>query len=420
MLNLKKLAAWIALCTAIAVSAGCGDSTDNSSKPPVTDKPRPKKDVRVERALNKAAEFLVRRQDQDGAWRSEVYGQFKDGPSLTPLICEALHDLPAASDAVKASRKRAVDYLAAMAQADGSVAPGPGGWPHPVYTAALTVMVLSREEHSSLNKARDAWLAFLKNHQFTEELGWAPTDAFYGGWGYSDVPPRKPPAGQELYPLAEPNISATVYALEALRAAGVPPDDPAFKRALAFVVRCQNFSEKKTAKGNSPAEDGGFFFVQSDADRNKAGALATSSAPPTGARQFASYGTTTADGLRCLLACGLQREDSRVTAARQWLVQRFSADKQPGDFPEERHEARDALYYYYCNSVSRALAACGLNDVGPAEKPIRWGEALANELLRKQDPQGSWTNPAGEIRENDPLLATAFAISALARCGESK
>src|SRR5207249_4135057 len=141
-------------------------------------------------------------------------------------------------DRAAAARAKAAGYLAAMAHDEGKIDPGPSGWTYPVYTSAMTVVVLSRKEFSQHAKARDAWLKFLRQHQFSIALSWKPEDAFFGGWGYTDEPPAKPPAGQMLAKLFEPNISATVFALEALRAGGASDNDPAVQNGLAFVRRC--------------------------------------------------------------------------------------------------------------------------------------------------------------------------------------
>src|SRR5436305_14933944 len=120
-----------------------------------------------------------------------------------------------------------------------------------------------------------------------------------------------------LAKLFEPNLSATVFALEGLHAAGVSGSDPAVKHALGFVRRCQNFRESAR---DPKLDDGGFFFIQDDSERNKAGlATPTDKAPAKSALRVRSYGPATADGLRCLLAGGLANDDPRVIAARGWL-----------------------------------------------------------------------------------------------------
>jgi hypothetical protein len=47
---------------------------------------------------------------------------------------------------------------------------------------------------------------------------------------------------------------------------------------------------------------------------------------------------------------------------------------------------------------------------------VAWAEALAEELVRRQRPDGSWENPADAVRENDPVACTCMALRALAAC----
>src|SRR5207245_5587747 len=195
------------------------------------------------------------------------------------------------------------------------------------YTAAGALAMLSKEDALRQPKTHAAWVAYLRQRQLTEDLGWQPADKEYGGWGYCPTLPRKPPDGQLTPPLTESNLSATLAALAALRAGGVPADDPAVRKARFFVERCQNF-------GDDPAyDDGGFFFIYDDGVRNKAGVAGKDR---QGRERYLSYGSTTADGLRALLLCGLPAEHPRVAAARRWLETRFSATDHPGQYRPER------------------------------------------------------------------------------------
>lgn len=351
-------------------------------------------------ALDAATRFLCTRQSPDGAWRADTYGVFKAGDALTPLVLHTLRVL-SQDDEVTATVRRGVAYLARFARPDGTIDEGPHGLVYPVYTSALAVQVLDPGD------ARSAWLAYLRERQLTETLGWQPADVEHGGWGYAHGPPRKPAAGQSLEPLALPNLSATVFALEALRAAGCPAEDPAVQRALRFVCRCQNYADEP----EPGFDDGGFFFVLGDPSRNKAGPVGTDRA---GQPRYASYGSTTADGLRALLACGLSLDDARVRAARRWLERNFSASAHAGRFGPGRAAVQAAVYYYYSWSLVRALAACGREVVETEGGPVRWADALADALLRQQRADGSWINDAVEVREDDPVVATALAAGALA------
>jgi squalene-hopene/tetraprenyl-beta-curcumene cyclase len=338
-----------------------------------------------------AVRFLLGAQSPDGAWRSDTYGVFKGGDALTPLVLGTL--LSCGGEEAGAAVRKGVAYLTAMVQDDG-----PHGLSYPVYTAALAVRVLSHPTQAAHRRARDAWLAFLRGRQLTEERGWQPSDREYGGWGFSAGVPIKPRPGEPSSPLTESNLSATVLALEALRAAGCPDDDPAFARALVFVRRCQNYADDPARR--EPFDDGGFFFIYADPVRNKAGVAGRDA---SGRERFASYGSMTADGLRCLLACGLADDDGRVMAARRWLEDHFTAATNPGRFPADRRSVQAATYFYYAWSVTRALSG---RDFG----------RLAEELARRQRPDGSWANEAVEVREDDPIVATALAAGALAGC----
>jgi squalene-hopene/tetraprenyl-beta-curcumene cyclase len=305
--------------------------------------------------------------------------------------------------------EKAAAYLARFLKDDGSIDEGPHGLSYPVYTAATAVMALSKPGMESHRRARDAWLAYLRGRQLVEELGWHTSDREYGGWGFSSALPRKPGPGEPTPPLTESNLSATVFALEALRAAGVR-DDPALKKALVFVERCQNW---RGEHGDPALDDGGFFFIYGDAVRNKAGIAGKDT---DGRVRFASYGSMTADGLRTLIACGLSQSDPRVTSARQWLVAHFRPDSHPGSYAPDREPNREAVYFYYCASAALALRNAGAKEVSGDIRPLAWAELLTDALLGRQRSDGSWSNSAVAVREDDPIVATCLAITALAAC----
>src|SRR5205814_1451830 len=88
---------------------------------------------------------------------------------------------------------------------------------------------------------------FLTNLQWDEEEGKTPTDDFYGGAGYDSK--------------SRPDLSNTQFFLDALQAAGVPPDDPAYKRALIFISRCQNLKgENNDQPWAGTINDGSFVY----------------------------------------------------------------------------------------------------------------------------------------------------------------
>jgi squalene-hopene/tetraprenyl-beta-curcumene cyclase len=389
---MKHLPVWLLLLAAAAPTwSGCGDSSATQGVP------NPSAIERIDRALAAAHRYLLAQQTADGSWRSDQYGPFKDGTALTPLVVQALQATSASPEGDAACR-RGLAYLAAFAQPDGSIREPSYGLSYPVYTAAGAVALLD-------DQPRTAWLAYLRQRQLTEDLGWQPADREYGGWGYCPRLPVKPPDGVAAPPLTESNLSATVAALAAMRAAGVAADNPHVRKALVFVERCQNFGD------DAKFDDGGFFFIYDNPVRNKAGTIGKDR---SGRERFASYGSTTADGWCALLLCGLPADHARVAAARRWLEANFSAATQPGSFSPDREPQRAALYYYYVCSLTQALQAAE-GALAP-ELKRRWAADLADEVCGRQRADGSWVNPAGFLREDDPLLATALAVRALAVC----
>jgi squalene-hopene/tetraprenyl-beta-curcumene cyclase len=372
---------------ALALLPGCGrptigDATDHGSAYP----------ERAAHAKARAADYLVTHQEADGAWRSDTYGTFKDGTALTPLVLNAL--LASAPDR-EGPVSQGADYLAAMARPDGGITSPSYGFDFALYTAALTVSALSHPAVPSHRPARDDWLAYLEQRQLTEDQAWKPADRAYGGWGYARGLPRKPGAGELIPPLTESNLSATTFALDALRAAGVPANDTRLARALVFVRRCQNWNDDP-ARRDPAVDDGGFFFIYDDPVRNKAGSVGS---------RYRSYGSATADGLRCLAYCGVAESDPRREAARAWLLRHFRPAYHPGDYPELREPDRMAVYFYYAASMARAPAG---------SFPATLNRQLNEDVLRRQREDGSWLNPVGAVREDEPIIATSFALLALA------
>jgi len=367
---------------------------------------------RIDRACRAAATALVAAQSADGSWRSPTYGIFRDGLTLTPTVLKAVSFGPDVPGAVAAARRGAA-YLAGRVRADGSIDDGPTGLVYPVYTAAATLMALSRRDVPGADRARAAWLGEIRRRQLAGPLGWTPDDPAYGGWGYAIEPATKADADAPGARPPDADLSSTLFAVGALRVSGAGADDPAIARALRFVDRCQNLAEDGTGRAPAPGgaefDDGGFFFSPTDPVRNKAGAAGTDRA---GRPRFRSYGSATADGIRALLRCGLATGHPRVGSARGWIERHFSAATNPGRFAPIREVERDATYYYYAWSLAhafRALADGSGRDAGRAA-------ALASELLRRQRPDGTWANPSTASKEDDPLVATSFAAGALGLC----
>lgn len=306
-----------------------------------------------------ALQFLLSHQSDDGSWKSKTYGAFRDGRALTPhvLRCLSRFDNPALAPA----KKKAVAWLIARGEHDLFD-------DFPVHT---TSAVLESAAHI------DA-LAPLKPIALKRLLS-LQTET--GAWSYSPIPVA---ASKSLAPMQQPNLSATAIAIDGLRAAGDQLE--IITRTLPFVRSCQNHNT-----GDPAFDNGGFFQMPLDPTRNKAGLAGTDQ---HGNTRFTSYAAATADGLRCLLSAGLPTDSPGITAARHWLDQfKWSPTATPSD-----------LAYYCARSISLTESLTG--DSTQATKSLRqdiYKEALTN---------GSWKNQAPEMRENDPIVATALALEA--------
>ncbi|UCG58798.1 MAG: hypothetical protein JSU70_04650 [Phycisphaerales bacterium] len=369
--------------------------------------------ARIDEALTEAARYMISKQAPDGAWRSETYGCFRDGPALTPYIMSCLYFLAPNVSQARRAHHLGVEYLMSLVDEEGSIRTGPRGLMFPVYTAASASRVVVLQSKSDLNKqAQAAWIKHLLSFQHTASLGWERSDPEYGGWGFSLSPPRKPARGQLRPPFIESNLTATIFGIGALRSARIPSDDPIWSDILVFVKRCQNFSaDPVTSDPNF--DDGGFFFCPGDPLQNKAGVAGTDR---FGTERYHSYGSMSADGLRALLACGVAPSHPRVIAARRWLERSFSPKRHPGNFNSDREILREATYYYYVWSVAHAFTRLGAREIHTGNGAVNWAAALADELLRRRRPDGSWINTFTDAKEDDPLVATPWAAAALANC----
>jgi len=245
-----------------------------------------------------------------------------------------------------------------------------------------------------------AFVADLRRRQLGARLGWRPADPPFGAWGYAIEPAEAPPDGEPPGRPVDADLSSTLFAVSALRLLGAPADDPSLAPALAFIGRCQNFET-----GEPDLDDGGFFLTPTDPARNKAGS------PRPG--RFHSYGGPTADGVRALLRCGLAPDHPRVLAARRWLERNFSTTTVPGTFEAAGEADRDATYFYYAWSVAHAFRALGVRTIPRDGRKLDWGAELARELAARQRPDGTWSNRFSASKEDDPLVATPFALGAL-------
>src|SRR5262249_42948952 len=153
--------------------------------------------------------------------------------------------------------KAALDYLTSNVQKDGGIY---ANKKMTNYTTSVGIMALSEANSKGKNDTiiKNAG-KFLKKLQDDEV---AEKEVNFGGVGYGAKDKR-------------PDASNTQMFIEALIKAGVPKDDPSITRALKFISRCQNLTDKED-KANDQAwakkakkDDEGGFVYRPDPDDEK-------------------------------------------------------------------------------------------------------------------------------------------------------
>ncbi|MBI3857783.1 MAG: terpene cyclase/mutase family protein [Planctomycetes bacterium] len=302
-------------------------------------------------AAAKAAKFLWSKQGPDGGWHSETYGLLRSGQSLTPFILLALLDAP---DAPREAVDRAIAFIRANTNGDGEVGRSdPSLEDYPNFATALAVGAFVKAGRKDVDKMISA----LRRQQFTEKTGWGPEHPAHGAWGMGG-PLRTPPHTGHV------DLSMTRHVLQAV------PDE----RALKYLERCRN-------------ADGGYMFSPVVLDANKAGV-------------GKSYGTATADAVLALLAL-----KKSADAPLGWLIAHHRVDGVPG-FDESTAKWKEGMLHYYLAASAQAFQQAGR---GPAE----WQQEMIRSLAARQREDGSFKNASFLMKEDDPLIATTFALLAL-------
>ena len=337
-----------------------------------------------EPALAKAAGYLWSQQSEDGGWHSTTYGLLGSGQSLTPFVLDALIRVPTGVVVPPPEKlERAIEFIRRHTDGTGAVGRMDPLLPdYPNYSTALAVTALCRARPSGWQQDVAAMVKYLRDQQFIEANGWGRDDAPYGAWGMGGdrrVPPNP----------GHVDLSMTRHVLEALAATGVSPGDPAFRKAEVYVERCHNFDPARPE-----TRDGGFHFSTVVLDANKAG--------PDG-EGYRSYGTATADGILALLAMGRSPADEHVLAAKRWLASHHLPDRATGFIGEAYKRWPAGLRFYYAASATKTFRRLGAAR----------SESVARSLQPEQGADGSWSNPENLVKEDDPLIATPFAVRAL-------
>ena len=343
----------------------------------------------AQQALSRGLQYLARQQSDDGGWHSEHYGQLKAGPGVTALVLYSFSRCPSDLRNVHPDlAKNGYAFFDPGLRKKKTLAASDGTLDYPTYASALWLSGHSRLNQDTPNAGdtRKKLTDYLLEAQLLESRGFQRNDPSYGGWDFLGA--------EDAHGITTgTNISLAAFILEALveEKSNDPRIVAARRHAGEWLLRTQQ-------------PDGGFAFTPEPASLNNKAKFMDDDA----GNRPRSYGTATCDGVRALVALGVDSDDPRLRRAVQWLVDRPSVDLVPGfeTLPPEAGWQRGLRYYYY------ASLATASRHFPPADRDARRRLLIAT-LLKQQDKEGKWVNESPAMREDDPLIATSFAVTAL-------
>jgi len=334
------------------------------------------------RLTERGAKYLLSAQEPDGGWGTQT------GPGVSALVLKALIQEPTVGPKHPAVR-RGVACILKSQREDGGVYSAEGLLKN--YESSVVLSMLAVLKDPVYDKPIAALQKFLKDDQWDEGEGQSPDDPWYGGAGYG--------RGKR------PDLSNTQMMLEALHDSGLPQDDPAYKKALVFIQRCQMLGETNDQTFARGATEGGFIYSPVGGGESKAG-----NEDADGRSALRCYGSMTYAGFKSMLYAGLRRDDRRVRAALEWMRRHWTLQFNP-NMPEAR--SREGLFYYY-HVFGRALDAYGEPVIQDSTgREHAWRQELVERLAKAQKPDGSWVNDADRWMEGLPALTTAYSLLAL-------
>ena len=263
----------------------------------------------------------------------------------------------------------------------------------PTYNTAIGLSALARIDTAEAKAAIRPAQEFLKRSQWgvadplgvggaggkeapmpASEIG--PDHPFYGGVGYGNR--------------GRPDLSNLAFTIQAWHDSGLSVDDEAYKRAVAFIERCQMLPAVGTGDAAKVVNDqayakgsrqGGFIYATAENDKtigqgqSFAGTVEETMDDGSKVSKLRAYGSMTYAGFKSYLYAGLTAEDPRVTAAFDWSMKHWTLQENPGVGTDG--------YYYFLVMFARAMDARGEAMAVPVS-----GEAFRSSLVLRGLKEG--------------------------------
>ena len=383
-----RTARWASPLAVVVVATVLALLSANADEPVKKIGPNPKQ---WDDTVDKAVRYLKSTQDKAGSWSGDK------SPGVTGIALTGMLKTGGLS-AKDPTAEKALKYIESLVNTkEGHIAGAKPGLSLQNYVTCVNVMALVAADRDSYKKVIGDATKFLKKLQWDEGEGKTKKDDFYGGAGYDSK--------------SRPDLSNTQFFLDALKDAGIDKNDPALKKALIFVSRCQNL---KSEQNNQPyagkINDGSFIYSAAAGGQTKV------IDKPGADGALPGYGSMTYAGIKSMIYCGVDKEDQRVKKAYEWIQKHYTVDENPG-MPKVRSQW--GLYYYY-HTMAKCLDTLGVDHVKDAKGKLHdWRADITAALAKRQKPNGSWVNEAHWM-EADPNLVTGYALMALSYCKPKK
>ncbi len=335
-------------------------------------------------AIDEALAFLIAAQAEDGGW--DAFG--RSHPAFTALAVKCLVQDDGYGRQHPAV-KRGLNFVLRFVQADGGIYVPDEGMRN--YHTSVALMVLAATKDAAHAETIRGAQRFLRKLQWDGGEGHETSSPWFGGQGY----------GRNK----RPDLSNTQLMLEALHQSGLPPEDPAYQKAMVFISRCQMLGTTNDQPFAAGSDSGGFVYTPVNGGESKAGTLMADGGP-----RLRSYGSMTYAGFKSMLYADIDRKDVRVVRATDWIRRHYTLDHNP-NMPGA--QSKQGLYYFY-HVFARAMHAWGEETIRDARGvPHRWRAELCRKLISLQRDDGSWVNEEDRWYEGNPNLVTAYAVLAL-------
>jgi squalene-hopene/tetraprenyl-beta-curcumene cyclase len=371
---------------AVALLAGCLTAVAQDATKPTSPLPsNVSLRLEVRHAIQRGCAWLEARQNTNGCWSSP------DHPALTALVLTALIG-PSPGNSATPAIDKGYAYVLSCVQPDGGIYKTEMQSYNTSVVLSALVLRNRPQDRVVIQNAR----RYLIGLQVGDAQQGETNSPFSGGIGYGGAQKR-------------PDLSNTALVLEALYesrpsvqdANGVKAPDLNWKAALRFVQNCQNLPGPNALPwaSDDAANKGGFIYAPG---RSNAGQTNL----PSGRVAYRSYGSMTYAGLLSYIYSDLKSDDTRVTSALDWLRGNYTVDENPAMGPQ-------GLYYYYV-LMAKALTFAGVDILETRDgRKVNWREELALKLINLQKADGFWANDNGRWWEKDPILDSAYAVTAM-------